>query len=355
VVALRAIRLYRMPPITPPTVAWNPHEATLDYRGRTFHAEQLGSFDGRSWLWSWANPFLDLPAEKTTIARRLRDSADELGIPALAEPHIACTDERLPHRFGTLAVGHGLAESYYHANQQQVLVVLHGQLDDVAIDPFDELAAALTEQEIDVTYLRPALEQAAAEYGLTVATPDDDWVVIRNGEGAVMRVFRDGTLVRPYLLARCFLARRHRMEDVVERLRGIAALSDTGATAALTGEGFSIRLTRTDRLRAVVAEQNALALEEDRQRVRGFGAVIRVEVEVTPEYRGVVYRLVSALGLPFGRGYAPAETTRFGLGLDPVSQTPAVPAEALAVCETLNKLDEALVYDEVNRGWYPRA
>ena len=56
--------------IGPPGAArWDPIAGEVELRGRTFRAEQLGSFDGRSWLWSWANPHLEIPAREKILIR----------------------------------------------------------------------------------------------------------------------------------------------------------------------------------------------------------------------------------------------------------------------------------------------
>src|SRR5687767_158015 len=90
----------------PPGMAsWDPIAGTVELRGATFRAQLLGSFDGTSWLWSWANPHLAIPEELTSYARALRDEADRLTA-ALRTPMIEDSDERLPHLLGSIAIGH---------------------------------------------------------------------------------------------------------------------------------------------------------------------------------------------------------------------------------------------------------
>jgi len=119
----------------PGRASWDPIGGTIMLRGRTFRAQQLGSFDGRSWLWAWANTHLNIPDEMTTLARAFRDAADKLELPALYEPMIADSDEELPKMLGGIAVAHGFGEAFFYANQSQVYLVLPGQLDELARRP----------------------------------------------------------------------------------------------------------------------------------------------------------------------------------------------------------------------------
>ena len=59
----------------PGMVHWDPIGGTVVLRGHTFQAQQLGSFDGTSWPWSWANTHLDIPDELTAYARCATSSA----------------------------------------------------------------------------------------------------------------------------------------------------------------------------------------------------------------------------------------------------------------------------------------
>lgn len=92
----------------------DPNKGELELRGKVLGAEMIGSFGGGSWLWAWANPFLGLPAQRTTRSREARDTADALGIAALACPHIYAEDVD-PGMFGALIAGNGFVEACYVA------------------------------------------------------------------------------------------------------------------------------------------------------------------------------------------------------------------------------------------------
>jgi hypothetical protein len=125
----------------PGATAWDPVNATVTLRGHSFRAQQLGSYDGKSWLWSWANAALDIPAEHTSLARGARDALGPNEIPAFLVPMIEDDDERLPAMMGRLACAHGFGEAYWIGNWSQVFVFLPGELDVATTGPRSEQLA----------------------------------------------------------------------------------------------------------------------------------------------------------------------------------------------------------------------
>jgi tetratricopeptide (TPR) repeat protein len=144
--------------------------------------------------------------------------------------------------------------------------------------------------------------------------------------------------IKPYLLARCFFQRAIKMGQIAERmqrdpsLQGLEIREDTG-TAEVVAPGLHIRMVLLDRLKDVMAEAKELPSEADRKRARQQFAVIRVEVKITPKYKGV--------------DYGPS-----GPAMGSVAGGPAIPTEGLALCEYLGREEGASVHDEVLGRWY---
>ncbi len=90
----------------------DPLKGELELRGKVFRAEMIGSWGDGSWLWSWANPFLNLPDVRTTQTREARDAASVIEIPVLACPHVFAEDVD-PHLYGLVLAGNGYVEAYY--------------------------------------------------------------------------------------------------------------------------------------------------------------------------------------------------------------------------------------------------
>jgi hypothetical protein len=138
--------------IGPPGAArWDPIAGEIELRGKVLRAEQLGSFDGSSWLWSWANPHLEIPEAKTTVARRLRDSK---AVAAFAEPMIQAADERLPYMMGDFAIASSGVDGYWLADHSQVYVIKPGQL---VIPTSRRLALCFLSRSLTLDHLRKAL------------------------------------------------------------------------------------------------------------------------------------------------------------------------------------------------------
>jgi hypothetical protein len=208
---------------------WDPIAGTIELRGRMLRAQQLGSFDGNSWLWSWANTFLNIPEDKTTFARAFRDAAEQLGVPALRTPMIKSNDEELGPRIGGLAIAHGFGEAFYYANESQVYLLERGQLEDLE------------------------------------ATP-----------------------IKPRRYAVVFSHARRSLGDVLAHLRGdkyLAKLPWMQADddhASITGPGYALTLTRHDRLRDVLAHVKALPHGQDA--ARGAATVFVLEGTMDSTY-----------------------------------------------------------------------
>ncbi len=264
--------------------AWDPIAGTLELRGRRFRAQQLGSFDGESWLWSWANPHLAIPEAKTTFARGLRDAAGRLGTAALGTAMIADADAELPHLLGSLAIAHGFGEGFFLANESQIYLIEPGQLAEIERQP-----------------------QVARRY------------------------------------ATVFSHARRTLADVLLHLRGDKALAalvwkhTDDDRAALAGPGFSLTLTRRDRLRDVLAEVKALPYSQDQ--ARGAATVFALEGSMDRSYAETSY--VKAYG-----SWAPADVAG-GRG--------QVPWQVISICERINRLDRLALYDAQLGIFYPRS
>ena len=336
----------------PGTARWDPIAGEIELRGRTFEAQQLGSFDGNSWLWSWANPYLAIPEDKTTAARALRDRASELGIPALAVPAIAERDEHIPYIFGGIAVAHGLGEAYYIANQSQVYLVAAGQLERSKDPPIARLRAAIdTADATGVAYdLSRALPFAARTLGVECVREPRRLVVREGRDELQIHLTSDGHALRTVGL--CFVNKQFTTGDLFTHLRkkrGLAELpfKQSADVIELEDQGYAIRITRTDRLRDVMREANRLSSGQDEAKRRG--AVLIVEAAHTPRYLGSPF---GVSGSAFSRSWAPLGMLGGPDGGPPVG--PQISNEALHVLERLNQIDNAFVYDTLLRLPYPR-
>ena len=234
--ASRQLRLGRRLDVIgmPGAVSWNPQLAEIVLRGRTFRAQLLGSFDGASWLWSWANSHLGLDEERTAFARGLRDAAARLGLDALATEMIADDDEGLPAMLGDLAIAHGFGEAYWIANASQVYLFEPGQLEP-----------------------------------------------------------EDGPVPTPVRIAVCFSKRPRTLDDALAALRindelaaaPIVRVNDDLAT--IQSEGYAVRLVRLDAFFLVNAEIRSLPSGQDD--VRGAATVFVVQSALGPSYAETSY------------------------------------------------------------------
>jgi hypothetical protein len=319
----------------PGMAAWDPIAGEVTLRGHTFRAEQLGSFDGATWLWSWANALLGIPEARTTYARRLRDEVGH-AVGLLRAPHVALADERLPHMLAALALAHTDAEGYYIANAAQVYVMLPGEVRAPRAKALDELRGALT--AIDGVPAMPrdlaaGLPVAARALGLAVVD-DGARLIVRDGDDEVVLDRSRAHLTR---LAVAFLPGRRTLDDVLALISGdvrVPRLVRAGDVATASGDGWEVSLRVEDRLRTVMREANALPRKVDA--ARGCGTVAIVET-------------ASRWGL---EGVAPWQgawlaTSNFE---DPVG---VVAPQALAVCERLHAVaKDALIYDVYLRRFY---
>lgn len=165
-------------------VAWDPRSGRLTMRRRVFRAQCLGSFDGRTWLWAWANSAA-LPAEQLTLANGARDAAHRLRIPAFAAPMIEDDDVTTPAMIGGLCCAHGFGDAFVIAGGTQVCALLPGQLDARAWipsgAPFDRFALAFSRRPrtlVEVLdHLRADDELGGLDliqYGADLATAEGD-------------------------------------------------------------------------------------------------------------------------------------------------------------------------------------
>ncbi len=337
----------------PGQMRWNPAAGELVMRGKLFAAEQLGSFDGETWLWSWANPYLEIPEAKTTIARSLRDRASTLGVAALAVPMIAAADERIPYLFGAIGLGHSDAEAYYIANQSQVYLFAPGQLGPPPA-PLEALRTAIASVEASgmTTDIAAGLPLAAARLGLPLVRSEHE-IVVGEGRDAV-HVPLGGAAVSLVTLGLCFVSKQLTIDDVLAHLRavrGVAELKFTKLdehTLEHTSNGCTIRIARTDELREVMREANRTGTEDAKR----FGAVLVVSVGTTSEFEGPAFAIAD-LGLGFGgKTWMPTDALERPKG--GALAGPVVPSAALHVFERLNAIHDALAYDVLTGAVYPR-
>lgn len=339
----------------PGQARWDPIAGEVELRGRTFEAQQLGSFDGTSWLWSWANPHLAIPEAKTVLARGLRDRAAELGVPAFAVPMIDAADESLPYMLGAFAIAHGYGEAYYLANQSQVYMFVPGQLDRPSQSPIEQLRRAIDALDAaGVSYdLVRGLPLAAERLGVTVVRDDRD-VIAKDGTSELrFPLARDGATLRT--LALCFTSKKTSLADLqahLRKARGVAELplaQVDEATLEIAGPGYTVRIARTDRLREVMREATRTGDEQAKR----YGAVVTVSTAVTPSYLGTLMGIGDIGGIGVAKAWAPTAMLTAGGGAAPTG--PMVAFEAIQVCERLHALPGSLVYDTMLRSMYPRS
>ncbi|MEM9074673.1 MAG: DUF6882 domain-containing protein [Myxococcota bacterium] len=323
----------------PPGMArWDPFLGEVDLRGHTFRAEQIGSFDGHSWLWAWANTYLNIPDERTTIARALRD----LG-PALQTPSIASSDERLPYMIGALALAHTNVEGYYIANSSQVYAILSGQITT------DQEPLAEVHRAIDSLSAEPslrftpatALPVAATALGIDMVG-DDRHCVLRKGDEELPVDLLAAEMKR---LTSAFLPQRIKLPDLLPLLGDSMNFDVTSNGALAQGEGWRMYLTANDRLRPVMRAANALPGRVEEARTKQTVVVVRTQSDATLK-NGLAPTRSSFDPLGLTSLWAPA-----GSGLLPTAGT-VVASPVLGVCEALHRIPGALVYDWWLRKFY---
>lgn len=271
----------------PGDLEWDPNRGFITMRGHTFKAQQLGSYDGETWLWSWANTHLNIPEELTSFARSLRDLAPQIS-QALAAPMLEDEDEVIPEQFAALAIANGFGEAFYFPNRAQIYLIVPGQIE-------------------------PILANAPPPKKTRFAT--------------------------------VFSHTRRSLADIVTHLRGdknlakldLVQVDDDHAT--LTGTGYSIAITRKDKLRDVLAEVKTLSTS-DQATARGAATAFVVEGTTDLQvYDETTYTAMMG-------GWAPA---------DHFAGRHRIPWQALSVCERFNKLERVVVHDTLLGYFYPRS
>ncbi|MBO6940432.1 MAG: hypothetical protein JJ863_35990 [Deltaproteobacteria bacterium] len=320
----------------PGDAAWDPIQGYVRLRGANFAAEQVGSFDGRSWLWSWANDHLRIPDDKTTVARKLRD---EVGLPAFRSSMIAAADERLPYMMAGFALAHSDRCGYFIANRSQVYVMapLPELAGPVTLAELAETSRALRAEPVMPYDAARALRFAAETFGLEHEANDEHVRVTIGGESLDVDV-ASGRMGR---LAVAFLAGRGTLEQLVEQLRtvdGAPELTVEKGSAWATGPGWRARVSCVDTLRTVMAEANALPGRHEEARTKA--TVVVVETETDGSFEGGLVPSRSA----FQSSWVPA-----AMVVDPVG---AVPMPVLRLAEGLAAMPGSLVYDVALRTFY---
>ena len=320
----------------PGGAAWDPIQGYVTLRGTHFAAEQLGSFDGRGWLWSWANHHLQIPDDKTTVARALRD---QVGLPAFRESMIAAADERLPYLMAGFALAHSDRSGYFIANRSQVYVMarLPPLEAPVTVAELEDTTCALRAEPIMPFDAARALRFAAETLGLAHEATDERVIVTIDGDSFEA----DVAGARLHRLGVAFLPGRVTLEELVARLRsveGTPTLEPKADGAWTSGAGWRARVSCSDRLRTVMAEARALPARHDDARTKG--TVVVVETETDGAFDGGLVPSRSA----FQSSWVPAAMVR-----DPVGRV-AMPA--LRVVEGLAALPGSLVYDQALRTFY---
>lgn len=185
--------------IGPPT-PWkaDPIAGTLELRGKTFAAELLGTFDGTSWLWAWANPFLKLPDDRTTLSRGARDASAVLGAPVLGVPFVDLEGQGGPHHVAVQVVGNGFGDAYYvcdFPDNTAVYALAEGEL-PARLPRLHELQRAMTEG-LATGLANPvaALTRATAVLGLH-AERTDGAVIVRDGAHALTAVIEGDRIAK---------------------------------------------------------------------------------------------------------------------------------------------------------------
>ncbi|MBK7857458.1 MAG: hypothetical protein IPJ65_02310 [Archangiaceae bacterium] len=305
---------------------WDPIAGELVLRGRTFRAEQLGSFDGKSWLWSWANSQLNIPEPKTSAARRLRGA----GLAAFSEPVISTSDERVPYMMGDFAIVHAGAEAYFLANRAQVFVLEPGQLPPSPLSPLDQLRRAIDATAEDLT---TALPNATRILGLELHREPRAFAVTDGKDTLRVQLTHGGTAL--HRVALCFHSKQRTLAEVKQHLEALQLQQTADNVLELERGGVAVKITRSERLKDVMREANLL--QRGKEDARRRSSVLIVETAMDPTYTGVRYGSTSG-------AWAPAK-----------GEGAVMPAEALQVSEKLNLWEESLVYDQVLRVPYPKA
>lgn len=316
----------------PGPTRWDPMAAEVEQRGHTFQAELVGSFDGSSWLWSWANPYLSLGADCTTLARRLRDTigpAQDGG--ALRTPMIETSDRALPWMMGAMALAHAGSDGLYIANSSQVYAIRSGQV------PLVRPTVSALQRAMRILETQPgipydpvsAAQFAAHRLGLQVRREEAVIVI-----GDELRIDAGSAGFRP--LATVLLPRAHRLEEIVDVLAHAGdapafVLEDGAATSR--AEGCRVRVSVTDEPADV---EQALEILPEVVREEGpWAAVASVEVAVQRDYVG---------------GFTPANVDPLGLLRDRMwvpDPRGRMPRAALRIEEQLARLEGAVVFDRM--------
>ncbi len=321
----------RLQALGPPGAArWDPGLGEVELRGHTFRAEQLGSYDGRSWMWSWANPHLALPDDKTVMARSLRDST--LDVPARLEQEIFVQDERLPFMVASLAIGHCGAEGYYIASQSQVYGIAPGQVPALEISAVEELhQAMLSLLPTPMPHNMPvAVRFAAKQLGLEVVEEERSLVVQEGRKALRIALSKLGPTRRTSVL---FAPKSLSFEDALQRVKAKSdvPIETLESSFVVADDDFEVHVNRSERLGTVMSEAKRLPTDVDA--ARKYGAVFVLETAVSPSYAGALYA-------PTFGAWAPVQM----LKLAPGSPTLIGPAMAVqgAIVEGLN---DWLIYD----------
>ena len=314
----------------PGQARWDPGLCEVELRGTVFHAEQIGSFDGETWLWSWANEHLALAEANTRRARSLRDTKRD--IVAFATPMIQAADERLPYMMGALTLAYTDAEGYYIANQSQVYAILPGQVPQKRVAIGDvRLALDQLKSVAMPSDFATSLATAGRSFGFTV-TEDDRAITVGDGKDQIVLDRASSHLHR---LAVCFLPKRQTLADVVKLLaddRNVPTLAPDGSAR---GKGWEVKITVEDKLKPVMREAKALPRMIDE--ARKCATVVIVETASEPGFLDGV--------APYMGAWAPT-----GMLRDPVG---VVAMPAIHLVERLNRVPGALVYDTMLRSFYP--
>jgi hypothetical protein len=223
----------------PGEAEWDPMIGEIQLRGQLFRAQQLGSYDGESWLWSWANLGLLIPEEHTSCARAARDSAVKLGVHAFSAPGVIESDERIAPLMGGLACAHGFGEAFWISNDYQVFVFMPGQLD---------LSAQVR-------------------------------------------------------LATIYCAEKRTMRELLVHLRGVRELAqvpfeliEREDVMCVRGAGFEIRIRRIEKLKDVIKESKSMPPGEGAPRATAM--VITVESELSQGYADTGFGTLAGRWVP---------------------------------------------------------
>ena len=223
----------------PGEAEWDPMIGEIQLRGQQFRAQQLGSYDGESWLWSWANLHLLIPEEHTSCARAARDSAVKLGVHAFSAPGVIEPDERIAALMGGLACAHGFGEAFWISNDYQVFVFLPGQID------------------------------------LSAQTR----------------------------LATIYCAEKRTMKELFVHLRGVRELAavpfehiEREDTMCVRGPGFEVRIRRNDKLKEVMKELKTMPPGDGAPRATAM--VITVESELSQGYAETAFTTLAGRWVP---------------------------------------------------------